>query len=93
MKKLIVGALVGAFAVGIVGAQAASAEPNRPRGYISQATWTDGPWPFTVPDGTLMCGVGKHVHVHRHPTGRQARHVRRQRCRQALLREHRPDLA
>jgi hypothetical protein len=61
MKKLIVGALVGAFAVGIVGAPAASAEPNRPRGYISQATWTDGLWPFTVPDGTLMCGVGKRV--------------------------------
>ena len=61
MKKLIVGALVGAFAVGIVGAPAASAEPNRPRGYISQATWIDGLWPFTVPDGTLMCGVGKRV--------------------------------
>ncbi|MCV7286122.1 DUF2511 domain-containing protein [Mycolicibacterium wolinskyi] len=35
--------------------------PNRPAGYISEDTWTDGPWPFTVSDGTLMCapyGVG-----------------------------------
>jgi Protein of unknown function (DUF2511) len=35
--------------------------PNRPAGYVSDATWTDGPWPFTVPEGTLLCapyGVG-----------------------------------
>jgi hypothetical protein len=24
-------------------------------GAISQATWHDGPWPFTVPEGTLQC--------------------------------------
>lgn len=34
---------------------------NRPAGYVSEETWTDGPWPFTVSEGTLMCapyGVG-----------------------------------
>ncbi|MCB9441125.1 MAG: DUF2511 domain-containing protein [Mycolicibacterium sp.] len=28
---------------------------NRPKGYVSEGTWTDGPWPLTVPDATLMC--------------------------------------
>lgn len=35
--------------------------PNRPAGYISEETWANGPWPFTVPEGTLLCapyGVG-----------------------------------
>jgi len=27
----------------------------RPPGFVSQATWTDGPWPLTVPEGTLAC--------------------------------------
>ncbi|BBY35447.1 hypothetical protein BST33_03600 [Mycolicibacter minnesotensis] len=34
---------------------------NRPRGYVSEETWTDGPWPLTVSEATLMCarqGVG-----------------------------------
>lgn len=34
---------------------------NRPAGYVSEETWSDGPWPFTVPEGTLLCapyGVG-----------------------------------
>lgn len=34
---------------------------NRPRGFVSEETWTDGPWPLTVPAATLMCaglGVG-----------------------------------
>lgn len=34
---------------------------HRPAGYVSEKTWTDGPWPFTVPEGTLLCapyGVG-----------------------------------
>lgn len=34
---------------------------NRPAGYVSEATWADGPWPLTVPEGTLLCapyGVG-----------------------------------
>ncbi|WP_258043809.1 YebY family protein [Mycobacterium kansasii] len=26
-----------------------------PPGFISQATWTDGEWPLTVPEGTLAC--------------------------------------
>lgn len=31
-----------------------------PSGYVSQATWTDGPWPLTVPDGTIACeSLGK----------------------------------
>lgn len=28
---------------------------NRPRGYVSEATWTAGQWPFTVPDGVVTC--------------------------------------
>lgn len=39
----------------------ASAPPNRPAGYVSEETWSDGPWPFTVTEGTLLCapyGVG-----------------------------------
>ncbi|WP_163645871.1 DUF2511 domain-containing protein [Mycobacterium conspicuum] len=35
--------------------QPISTTPAAPRGYVSQATWTDGPWPLTVPDGTLRC--------------------------------------
>src|ERR1700712_4388193 len=27
-------------------------------GHVSQATWTDGPWPFTVSEGILKCYVG-----------------------------------
>jgi hypothetical protein len=39
---------------------AATAEPVAPalgpfHDHISAATWTDGPWPFTVPDATLAC--------------------------------------
>lgn len=26
-----------------------------PPGYISEVTWTSGDWPFTVPEGVLMC--------------------------------------
>ncbi|MGB3230078.1 MAG: DUF2511 domain-containing protein, partial [Mycobacterium sp.] len=26
-----------------------------PPGYISESTWTDGQWPFTVPEGVLIC--------------------------------------
>jgi hypothetical protein len=38
----------------------ATAEPVAPSGgpfddRISAVTWTDGPWPFTVPQGTLAC--------------------------------------
>lgn len=29
---------------------------QRPAGYVSEATWTDGLWPFTVPEGMLQCG-------------------------------------
>lgn len=32
-----------------------AAAPNRPRGFISEQTWTAGPWPFTVAEGTLFC--------------------------------------
>ncbi|OBB25229.1 hypothetical protein A5792_29650 [Mycolicibacterium peregrinum] len=32
-----------------------------PAGYVSAATWTDGPWPFTVSEGVLMCGSPKRV--------------------------------
>lgn len=28
---------------------------SRPRGYVSEETWTDGPWPLTVSEATLMC--------------------------------------
>ena len=33
--------------------------PNRPGGYVSETTWTDGPWPFTVPEGTPMCASNR----------------------------------
>ena len=45
-------ALVG---LSVMLAPVAAAAPNRPAGYVSESTWSDGPWPFTVPDGTLMC--------------------------------------
>lgn len=32
-----------------------TASPTAPRGFVSEATWTDGPWPLTVPEGTLAC--------------------------------------
>lgn len=44
-----------------VPAPSTTAGRNRPAGYVSEATWADGPWPFTVPEGTLLCapyGVG-----------------------------------
>ncbi|MBX8689178.1 DUF2511 domain-containing protein [Mycobacterium sp. 20091114027_K0903767] len=34
---------------------AAPAGADQPKGYVSNQTWTDGPWPFTVSSGTLMC--------------------------------------
>lgn len=30
---------------------------HAPAGYISEETWTQGPWPFTVPEGLLMCAT------------------------------------
>ncbi len=33
----------------------AAPTPNRPRGYVSEQSWTAGPWPFTVAEGTLFC--------------------------------------
>jgi hypothetical protein len=32
-----------------------AAVTTTPPGYISEATWTDGEWPFTVSEGVLMC--------------------------------------
>jgi hypothetical protein len=29
--------------------------PTHPAGFVSEATWTDGPWPLTVSEGTLAC--------------------------------------
>ena len=29
--------------------------PNRPAGYVSRETWTDGPWPLTVDEAVLEC--------------------------------------
>lgn len=29
--------------------------PERPAGFVSRATWTDGPWPLTVDDAVLDC--------------------------------------
>jgi hypothetical protein len=31
---------------------------NIPPGRVERATWTDGPWPFTVDYATLMCAKG-----------------------------------
>lgn len=33
------------------------AAPNQPRGLITEATWTDGEWPFTVADGVVQCAA------------------------------------
>ncbi|MFD4438096.1 DUF2511 domain-containing protein [Bacillus safensis] len=38
-----------------------AAARNKPAGYISEATWTDGEWPFTVAEGTLMCAAPSRV--------------------------------
>jgi hypothetical protein len=32
-----------------------TAVATTPPGYISESTWTEGQWPFTVPEGVLMC--------------------------------------
>ncbi|KLO45365.1 hypothetical protein ABH37_00790 [Mycobacterium haemophilum] len=33
-----------------------------PGGFVSEATWTDGPWPLTVSEGTLACHpLGAHL--------------------------------
>ncbi|MEW1879425.1 DUF2511 domain-containing protein [Rhodococcus sp. NPDC080181] len=40
-----------------------TAEPtarNQPAGLVSESTWT-GDWPFTVPQGVLMCGAPDRV--------------------------------
>jgi hypothetical protein len=31
---------------------------NRPAGLVERASWTDGPWPFTVDYATLLCNKG-----------------------------------
>ncbi|TFI45157.1 DUF2511 domain-containing protein [Rhodococcus sp. 1R11] len=44
-------------------APATTAEPtarNVPAGLVSESTWT-GDWPFTVPEGSLMCGQPNRV--------------------------------
>jgi hypothetical protein len=35
--------------------------PQRPLGYVSEATWTDQAWPFTVPEGVIKCNEGPMV--------------------------------
>ena len=44
---------------GCVGADVAELPDNEPHGQrssaVSAATWTDGPWPFTVESGELTC--------------------------------------
>jgi hypothetical protein len=40
-----------------------TAVTTTPPGYISEATWTDGEWPFTVPEGALMCTDLRLKHV------------------------------
>jgi hypothetical protein len=35
--------------------------PARPAGYVSAQWWNDGPWPFTVQAGTLLCGLPQRV--------------------------------
>ncbi|WP_231744606.1 DUF2511 domain-containing protein [Mycobacterium sp. GA-1199] len=37
---------------------APSGDSNRPAGLVERATWTEGPWPFTVDSATLMCTKG-----------------------------------
>lgn len=32
-----------------------AAPPEQPAGYVSRATWTDGPWPLTVDEAVLDC--------------------------------------
>lgn len=55
-------AVVIVVAIGLAGcgssaAPAASSEPATSI-TISKATWTDGPWPFTVDSGVLTCHLG-----------------------------------
>ncbi|MFL0179204.1 DUF2511 domain-containing protein [Mycobacterium sp. SMC-15] len=57
-------AVIAVAAVAATASPTATAAPNpnnRPKGYVSEETWTDGPWPLTVSEATLMCarqGVG-----------------------------------
>jgi Protein of unknown function (DUF2511) len=46
-------------------ASAPSNPPPRPHsGYISQLSWANGPWPFTVADGIVTCVLEWPVQVH-----------------------------
>ena len=52
--------LVGLMVVGCSERDEVRASTSRPTptavdGPISKSTWTDGVWPFTVPDGVLKC--------------------------------------
>lgn len=44
-------------ATGVTAPSVSAASPSlaTPRGFVSEATWTDGTWPLTVPEGTLAC--------------------------------------
>jgi hypothetical protein len=46
---------VAAAALAAAGCDGSSEPSSQPVGFVSEATWTDGPWPFTVTDGVLMC--------------------------------------
>lgn len=40
---------------------AVSPSPASITEHVSKATWTDGPWPFTVSEGMLRCRFSYHV--------------------------------
>lgn len=39
--------------------QTTTAPANRPRGYISEATWTASEWPFSVTEGIVQCASNR----------------------------------
>lgn len=47
--------MVGAIAAAGCGSESLAAAPPPIETAVSEATWTDGPWPLTVTEGVLRC--------------------------------------
>src|SRR5207249_970254 len=58
---MLAGLTVAAAMLAVAGCDGISEPPPQPAGFVSQATWTDGQWPFTVSEGVLMCDAPHRV--------------------------------
>ncbi|MGV0814580.1 hypothetical protein ABQF34_21655 [Mycolicibacterium boenickei] len=56
-RAVLVTVLTGLVVAGCAGQEVSPSQPTPTAvgAPISKATWTDGVWPFTVPDGVLKC--------------------------------------